>query len=44
MKTILLAVDGSGASLRAAKEAIALAKLAPQCSIRRVHAHDEPLI
>lgn len=44
MKTILLAVDGSGASLRAAKEAIALAKLAPQCSIRLVHAHEEPLI
>jgi nucleotide-binding universal stress UspA family protein len=44
MKTILLAVDGSGASLRAAKEAIALAKLTPQCSIRLVHAHEEPLI
>jgi nucleotide-binding universal stress UspA family protein len=44
MKTILLAVDGSGASLRAAKEAIALAKLAPECSIRLVHAHEEPLI
>lgn len=44
MKTILLAVDGSGAALRAAKEAIALAKLTPQCSIRLVHAHEEPLI
>jgi len=44
MKTILLTVDGSGAALRAAKEAIALAKLAPQCSIRLVHAHEEPLI
>src|SRR5688572_2823478 len=43
MKTILLAVDGSGAALRAVKEAIALAKLSPQCAIRLVHAHDEPL-
>lgn len=44
MKTILLAVDGSGAALRAAKEAIALAKVSPQCSIHLVHAHEEPLI
>jgi nucleotide-binding universal stress UspA family protein len=44
MKTILVAVDGSGASLRAVRQAIALAKLSPGCSIRLVHAHEEPLI
>lgn len=43
MKTILLAVDGSGAAMRAAKQAIALAK-AGGGAVRLVHAHEEPLI
>lgn len=44
MKKILVPVDGSGAALRALKQAIALAKLSPQASIHLVHAHEEPLI
>ena len=43
MKNILVAVDGSGAALRAVKEAIGLARTAGG-SIRLVHAHEEPLI
>jgi nucleotide-binding universal stress UspA family protein len=43
MKKILVPVDGSGSALRAAKEAIALARLA-QGSVRFVHAHEEPLV
>jgi nucleotide-binding universal stress UspA family protein len=43
MKKILVAVDGSGAALRAARQAIALAKLA-QGSVHFVHAHEEPAI
>jgi nucleotide-binding universal stress UspA family protein len=44
MKKLLVAVDGSGAALRALDKAIALARLAPGCSIQLVHAHEEPLI
>lgn len=44
MKKILVPVDGSGAALRALKQAIALAKLTPQASIHLVHAHEEPLV
>lgn len=43
MKKLLLAVDGSGASLRATRHAIELARLAGG-SIHLVHAHEEPLI
>jgi nucleotide-binding universal stress UspA family protein len=43
MKNILLAVDGSGAALRAARKAIELAR-ASEGTIRVVHAHEEPLI
>jgi nucleotide-binding universal stress UspA family protein len=41
---ILVPVDGSGAALRALKQAIGLARLAPGSSIHLVHAHEEPLI
>lgn len=44
MKKLLVPVDGSGASLRALEQAIALARLSPGCAIRLVHAHEEPLI
>ena len=44
MKNILVPVDGSTAALRALKQAIALARLSPGCSIHLVHAHEEPLI
>lgn len=44
MKTILVAADGSGAALRALKQAVALARLSSGCSIRLVHAHEDPLI
>lgn len=43
MKKILLAVDGSGASMRAAGQAIALAALSGG-AIHLVHAHEEPLL
>ncbi len=43
MKKLLLAVDGSGASLRATWQAIELARLAGG-TIHLVHAHEEPLI
>jgi len=44
MKTILVAADGSGAALRALEQAVALARLSPGCSIRLVHAHEDPVI
>src|SRR5688572_33325265 len=44
MKRVLVAVDGSGAALRALDQAIALARLSPGCSILLAHAHEEPLI
>jgi nucleotide-binding universal stress UspA family protein len=44
MKKLLVAVDGSGAALRALQAAIALAKLAPDSSIHLVHAHEEPRV
>jgi nucleotide-binding universal stress UspA family protein len=44
MKNILVPVDGSTAALRALKQAIALARLSPGCSIHLVHGHEEPLI
>ena len=43
MKSILLAVDGSGAAMRAAEVAISLAR-ASGGTVRVVHAHEEPLI
>jgi nucleotide-binding universal stress UspA family protein len=42
MKNILVPVDGSGAALRALKQAVALARLSPGASIHLVHAHEEP--
>lgn len=41
MKKLLVPVDGSGAALRALKQAVALAR-ATGGSIQIVHAHDEP--
>jgi nucleotide-binding universal stress UspA family protein len=41
---ILAPMDGSGAALRALKQAIALARLEPGSTIHLVHAHEEPLI
>jgi len=38
MRKLLVAVDGSGAALRALHAAIALAKLVPDSSIHLVHA------
>lgn len=43
MKKLLVPVDGSGAALRALKQAMALATK-PDASIHLVHAHEEPLI
>ena len=40
MRKLLVAVDGSGAALRALHAAIALAKLVPDSSIHLVHAHE----
>lgn len=42
MKKLLVPVDGSGAALRALKQAIALARMSPEASIHVVHAHEEP--
>jgi len=42
MKKFLVAVDGSGAALRAARAALELAKLVPGASLHLVHAHIEP--
>ncbi len=44
MNKILIPVDGSSASLRALKVAVALAKLPPDASLHLVHVHEEPLI
>ena len=44
MKKLLVPIDGSGASLRALDQAIALARLSPGCSIALLHTHEEPLI
>jgi len=44
MNKILIPVDGSNASLRALKAAVALAKLSPNSSLHLVHVHEEPLI
>lgn len=41
---ILVPMDGSGAAMRALKQAIALARLDPGSSVHLVHAHEEPLI
>lgn len=41
MKKLLVPVDGSGAALRALRQAIALAKITG-ASIEVVHAHEEP--
>jgi nucleotide-binding universal stress UspA family protein len=42
MKNILVPVDGSGAAMRALKQAVALARLSPGAKILLVHAHEEP--
>lgn len=42
MKNILVPVDGSGAALRALRQAVALARLSPGAKIHLVHAHEEP--
>ena len=42
MKKLLVAVDGSGAALRALHAAVALAKLSPGASLHVVHAHEPP--
>ncbi|TAK87514.1 MAG: universal stress protein [Betaproteobacteria bacterium] len=44
MKKLLVPVDGSAASLNAAKAAVALAKLSAGASIHLVHAHEEPIV
>ena len=41
---ILVPMDGSGAAMRALRQAIALARLGGDSSIHLVHAHEEPLI
>jgi nucleotide-binding universal stress UspA family protein len=41
---ILVPMDGSGAAMRALRQAIALARLGGGGSIHLVHAHEEPLI
>lgn len=42
MKKLLVPVDGSGAALRALRQALALAKLVPDSSLHLVHAHEAP--
>jgi nucleotide-binding universal stress UspA family protein len=42
MKNILVPVDGSGAALRALRQAVVLARLSPGAKIHLVHAHEEP--
>jgi nucleotide-binding universal stress UspA family protein len=44
MKKLLVAVDGSGAALRALHAALALAKLSPGSSLHLVHAHEAPRV
>jgi nucleotide-binding universal stress UspA family protein len=44
MKKLLVAVDGSGAALRALHAALALAKPLPDSSIHLVNAHEEPRV
>jgi nucleotide-binding universal stress UspA family protein len=44
MKKLLVALDGSNAALRALRAAVELARLAPDCSLHLVHAHEEPRI
>lgn len=44
MKKFLVAVDGSGAALRALHAAIDLAKLTPDSSLHLVHAHEAPRV
>lgn len=44
MKDFLVAVDASGAALRALHAAVALAKPLPDASIHLVHAHEEPRV
>jgi nucleotide-binding universal stress UspA family protein len=44
MKKLLVAVDGSGAALRALQTALGLAKLAPDVSLHLVHAHEQPRV
>jgi nucleotide-binding universal stress UspA family protein len=42
MKKLMVPVDGSGAALRALRQAIALARTSPDASIHLVHAHEQP--
>jgi len=42
LKKLLVAVDGSGAALRALRVAADLARLVPGASLHLVHAHEEP--
>ncbi len=44
MRKLLVAVDGSGAALRALHAAVSLAKLVPDSSIHVVHAHEAPRV
>jgi nucleotide-binding universal stress UspA family protein len=44
MKKLLVAVDGSGAALRALHAALGLAKLVPDSSLHLVHTHEEPRV
>jgi nucleotide-binding universal stress UspA family protein len=44
VKKLLVAVDGSGAALRALHAAVALASRVPDSSIHLVHAHEEPRV
>lgn len=44
MRKLLVAVDGSGAALRALHAAVSLAKLVPYSSIHVVHAHEAPRV
>jgi nucleotide-binding universal stress UspA family protein len=44
MKKLLIAVDGSGAALRALHAALTLARLASDSSLHLVYAHEEPRV